>query len=55
MLAKHPGAKIEVEQLDVSNSASIKQFLETVHNKYKSVDVLVNNAGIAWKGDAFNP
>jgi NADP-dependent 3-hydroxy acid dehydrogenase YdfG len=52
---KHPHASIEVEELDVSKSESIKKFVDTIANKYKNVDVLVNNAGIAWKGDTFNP
>lgn len=55
LIAKHPQALIEVEQLDVSSSESIKKFITTVADKYKHVDVLVNNAGIAWKGDTFNP
>ena len=54
MIAKHPQASIETEQLDVSSSESIKKFVAAVADKYKHVDVLVNNAGIAWKGDTFN-
>lgn len=38
----------------MSKSDSIKQFIAKVADKYKHVDVLVNNAGIAWKGDIFN-
>jgi NADP-dependent 3-hydroxy acid dehydrogenase YdfG len=50
---RHPNALIEVEELDVSKSESIKKFIEIIGNKYKKVDVLVNNAGIA--RDAVNP
>ncbi len=40
--------------MDVSDNGSIAQFLETVHQKYKEIHVLVNNAGVAAKGDAFD-
>lgn len=43
-----------MEQLDISKSASIDAFIEVVKQKYSPVHVLVNNAGAAVKGDAFD-
>eukprot|EP00474_Spongospora_subterranea_P008865 CRZ09323.1 hypothetical protein [Spongospora subterranea] len=40
--------------VDVCDHGSIQNAKKTVEQKYKYVDVLVNNAGIAWKGDAFS-
>ena len=54
VLAKYPNAKISVEKLDVSDSKSIDEFIPIIKQKYQHVDVLVNNAGIAAKGDAFD-
>jgi len=51
---KHPQASVNLEQLDVSDSKSIDQFIETVRQKYKEIHVLVNNAGVAVKGDSFD-
>jgi NADP-dependent 3-hydroxy acid dehydrogenase YdfG len=52
--AQHPNAHIHVEKLDVSDTKSIDSFLEVIKNKYKVIDVLVNNAGVAVKGDSFD-
>jgi len=46
-LKQYPKALIEVEELDLSKSESIKKFIETISKKYHKVDVLVNNAAIA--------
>lgn len=54
LLSRFPNAKLHVEQLDVSNPESITNFLKVVAEKYKSIDVLINNAGVAAKGDAFD-
>lgn len=54
ILAKYPNAHVQVEQLDISNSKSIDEFVQVVKQKYKTIDVLVNNAGVAAKGDAFD-
>ena len=40
--------------LDISDPSSIQQAAATVKEKYGGLDVLVNNAGIASKGDDFN-
>ena len=45
---RHPQATVSLEKLDISDSKSIDEFVAVVREKYKEVDVLVNNAGIAW-------
>lgn len=54
ILSRHPDSKIHVEQLDVSDTQSIDAFIPLVKQKYQHIDVLVNNAGVAAKGDAFD-
>lgn len=54
VLAKHPGATVSLERLDVSDSKSIDAFVEAVKAKYNPIHVLVNNAGVGVKGDAFD-
>jgi NADP-dependent 3-hydroxy acid dehydrogenase YdfG len=54
VLAKSPNAHLHLEKLDVSDSKSIDDFLTVVQQKYLPVQVLVNNAGVAAKGDDFN-
>jgi NAD(P)-dependent dehydrogenase (short-subunit alcohol dehydrogenase family) len=54
LLAKYPNASIQVEQLDVSNKESVEQFIKVIEDKYKNIDVLLNNAGVAAKGDSFD-
>lgn len=53
-MAKYPTASIESLELDVSSNESIDKFIQNLNDKNISVDALVNNAGIAWKGDAFD-
>lgn len=54
LLSKYPEASIETLELDVSSNDSIDKFISNLQDKNILVDVLVNNAGIAWKGDAFD-
>lgn len=54
ILQKYPNAVLNVERLDVSDSNSITEFVQTIKNKYQTIDVLCNNAGVAVKGDAFD-
>ena len=58
-LAPLEGVKTEVEALgvsclihavDVSDEAAMKAFAELVHGRVRAVDVLINNAGIAYLG-----
>ncbi|MDR0978342.1 MAG: 3-oxoacyl-ACP reductase FabG [Lachnospiraceae bacterium] len=41
------GFSIEIYKADVSKTEEIKQMVEYVLNKYKNIDVLINNAGIS--------
>ena len=52
--AKHANASVQLEKLDISDSKSIDAFIEVVKQKYSPVQVLVNNAGVAAKGDNFS-
>ena len=54
LMGRFPNAHINVEELDVSNANSIDSFINVVKDKYKHIDVVVNNAGVAAKGDAFD-
>ncbi|MHC9541624.1 MAG: 3-oxoacyl-[acyl-carrier-protein] reductase [Vulcanimicrobiota bacterium] len=40
------GVEAEVYQCDVSNSADVKKMVQAVAERFKRIDVLVNNAGI---------
>ena len=42
----NPGAKLECQKMDVTNSAGFTAMIEAVADKYGHLDVLVNNAGI---------
>ena len=53
ILAKYPNAQVHLEKLDISDSKSIDAFVDVVKQKYSPVSVLVNNAGVAAKGDNF--
>jgi NAD(P)-dependent dehydrogenase (short-subunit alcohol dehydrogenase family) len=44
--------RIDVRRLDVTETASIKPFVESVVHDYGRIDVLVNNAGFAMAGFA---
>jgi NAD(P)-dependent dehydrogenase (short-subunit alcohol dehydrogenase family) len=54
IISKHPHANINLEKLDVSDFKSIDDFVALIKQKYGKIDVLVNNAGVAAKGDAFD-
>jgi len=45
--------RVKIAQLDISDSKSIDNFVEWVSKNYGKVDALINNAGMAFKGDAF--
>lgn len=46
IVAAHPGAQISIEQLDLSDLASVRGFVERFTASHKSLDLLINNAGI---------
>jgi NAD(P)-dependent dehydrogenase (short-subunit alcohol dehydrogenase family) len=43
---ENASAKLDIMQLDLSDFASIHQFSQEFHQKYKQLDVLINNAGV---------
>ena len=53
---KYPlsSGKLEVRKLDISCIKSIEDFSNSLEKDNINIDVLLNNAGIAFKGDAFN-
>lgn len=42
----HPGAKVEVTELDLSDLDSVRRFAEAFRAKHSRLDLLINNAGI---------
>ncbi|KAI3438244.1 hypothetical protein D9Q98_000681 [Chlorella vulgaris] len=47
------GNEVLLHQLDITDSGSIARFAEWAEQELHMVDVLVNNAGFAFKGNAF--
>jgi NAD(P)-dependent dehydrogenase (short-subunit alcohol dehydrogenase family) len=43
-----PGASVDVEALDLSSLASIRDFAKQLHSTHAAVDLLINNAGVMW-------
>lgn len=43
---KYPKARTELMHIDLSDLSTIKSFSEEFHNRFKQLDVLINNAGI---------
>ena len=54
ILKQFPKAQVSLQQLDISDFQSIDAFVPRIQQKYQKVDVLINNAGAAAKGDAFD-
>lgn len=46
ILKKNKNAKVELLELDLASSSSIKLFAEKFQQKYNHLDVLINNAGV---------
>lgn len=44
---KNEGIEIDIFKADVSKREEVKQMIEYVLNKYKKIDILINNAGIS--------
>lgn len=44
--AAHPGAQLEVRQVDLADLESVRAFSDRLHAERTSVDVLINNAGL---------
>ncbi|KAJ9515772.1 hypothetical protein QJQ45_008675 [Haematococcus lacustris] len=48
-----PSSSVEFQQLDISDPASISHFAQWLKDQHGSLTLLVNNAGMAYKGDVF--
>jgi NAD(P)-dependent dehydrogenase (short-subunit alcohol dehydrogenase family) len=46
--------RLDYHNLDITSTSSISEFTSFVSATYGSIEVLINNAGIAWKGSTFN-
>jgi NAD(P)-dependent dehydrogenase (short-subunit alcohol dehydrogenase family) len=46
ILARHPGARLEVRRVDLADLASVKEFTDGLIAAGRPVDVLINNAGV---------
>ncbi|KAF9807968.1 hypothetical protein SFRURICE_017140 [Spodoptera frugiperda] len=49
------GLKPNYHQLDITDKNSLETFRDYIKNKYGGIDILVNNAAIAFKGNATEP
>lgn len=47
-------AKLFLRALDITSAKSIQEFCDSLEKENIFVDILLNNAGMAYKGDAFN-
>jgi NAD(P)-dependent dehydrogenase (short-subunit alcohol dehydrogenase family) len=46
ILEENKNAKIDIQELDLSNLESVNNFSTSINKKYKALDCLINNAGI---------
>ena len=42
----HPGAAVEVMEVDLASLASVRSFADAFHKQHQRLDVLCNNAGV---------
>jgi len=53
-LKKSGRNNVSHQQLDLNDNKSVIAAAEAVQKAYGGLDILINNAGMAWKGNAFN-
>ncbi|CAM2836325.1 short-chain dehydrogenase [Mycobacterium intermedium] len=46
--AATPGADVELQQLDLTSLASVREAAEQLRSDYSSIDLLINNAGVMY-------
>jgi NAD(P)-dependent dehydrogenase (short-subunit alcohol dehydrogenase family) len=46
ILARHPGAQLEVRRIDLADLASVREFADGITDDGTPVDLLINNAGV---------
>jgi 3-oxoacyl-[acyl-carrier protein] reductase len=44
------GCSVEAFQADIASNGSVREMMEFAVGRFGSVDILINNAGIAWSG-----
>ena len=49
------GSQVHFYQLDITDIESVKGFQQHIKNKHGGIDILINNAGIAFNRDATEP
>ena len=54
-LGEKEGARVELLQLDITDQASVDSLARRVREEHGGLDVLVNNAGIAFSMDSKEP
>mmetsp|Transcript_22076 Transcript_22076/g.57519 ORF Transcript_22076/g.57519 Transcript_22076/m.57519 type:complete len:345 (-) Transcript_22076:443-1477(-) len=52
-IAKSSGRQVSFHQLDIADAASIDAFAQWLEATYGGLSILVNNAGVAYKGSTF--
>lgn len=48
-----PGSSVVFHQLDITDPASVSRFADWARGQLQEIDVLINNAGFAYKGNVF--
>jgi NAD(P)-dependent dehydrogenase (short-subunit alcohol dehydrogenase family) len=53
--ARHPGAGVDVVSLDTSDLASVRTAAQEIIDRTDKLDLLINNAGVAWPPYGVSP
>ncbi len=46
IIEQNPNARLEILKIDLSDLSSVKEFAQLFNEKYTSLDILINNAGV---------